>query len=117
MKNGNNNQELEGISDWFISVNGEKIKGSEPSQETRTKECGLTDKGCEVDELVTIRRRITVPNTQNAQDSMKELLQQHLEDRFALFRVELRRTAANVETKARKSKREEVIILLKESSS
>jgi hypothetical protein len=117
MKNGNNSQELEGISDWFISVNGEKTKASEPSQETGTKDYGLVDKECEVDELVTVRKRITVPNTQNAQDSIKELLQQHLEDSFALFRVELRKTAANVETKARKSRREEVIILLKEPSS
>jgi hypothetical protein len=117
MKNGNNNQELEGISDWFISANDEKTKASERSQETRSKRYGLRERECEVDEVVTVRKRITVPNTEDAQNSMKELLQKHLEDRFALFRVEMRRTAGKVETKARKTIREEVIILLKESSS
>jgi hypothetical protein len=117
MKSGNNNHELEGISDWFISANDEKTKASERSQEIRTKHDGLKDKECEVDELVTVRKRITIPNTEDAQRSMKELLQKHLEDRFALFRVELRKTADKVEAKTRKSIREEVIILLKESPS
>ncbi len=117
MKNGNNNQELEGISDWFISANGEKRKAPERSQETKIKNYSQGPNEYEVDELVTVRRRITVPNTENGQNRMKELLQRHLEDRFTLFRVELRRTEGNVEAKASKSVREEVIILLKESSS
>jgi hypothetical protein len=117
MKSENNNQELEGISDWFISANDEKAKASERSQETRTEHYGLRDKEYEVDELVTVRRRITVPNTEDGQNSMKELLQKHLEDRFTLFRVELRRTVGKADKKARKSIREEVIILHKDSSS
>jgi hypothetical protein len=116
MKSENNNQELEGISDWFISANDEKRKASERSQETGTKHY-LRGKEYEVDEMVTVRRRITVPNTEEGQNSMKELLQKHLEDRFTLFRVELRRTVDKVETKGSKSIREEVIILHKDSSS
>jgi hypothetical protein len=117
MKNGSNNQELEGISDWFISANDEKRKAPERSRETKIKSHSQGPNEYEIDELVTVRRRITVPNTENGQNSMKELVQRHLEDRFTLFRVELRRTDGNVETNARKSIREEVIILLKDSPS
>jgi hypothetical protein len=117
MKGENDNQELQGISDWFISANDEKSKAFEQPEGTRAKTYGVRDKEYEVDELITVRRRITVPNTEEGQNSMKELLQKHLEARYTLFRVELRRTKGEFETKAGKSIREEVIMLRKDSPS
>ncbi len=116
MTAGNNDRELEGISDFFISGGNEEVKTFERPEGPKFEQKIPQESEFGVDELTTIRRRITIPDAENAQTSMNELLQRYMEEHFTLFRVELRRTSGTVENKARKSVREEVIILLKEPS-
>ena len=70
----------------------------------------------ETDESVSIRKRISFPNSQNGQNEMKASLLKHLQDNYAILRVELKKTTDRVQPKARKNTKEEVLLYIKEPS-
>jgi hypothetical protein len=75
-----------------------------------------TESESETDESVSIRRRISFPNSQNGQNELKASLFKHLQDNYAILRVELKKTTDCVQPKARKNTKEEVLLYIKEPS-
>ena len=69
----------------------------------------------EVEETVSVRKKIAYPDTENAQESMKRCLFQYLEEDYMICRIELRRTADISEPRSKKRREEEIVIVLKDA--
>jgi len=107
-------EELEEISRWFLSSREE---GKEAAKVNESEErLHQPESESETDESVSIRRRISFPNSQNGQNEMKASLLKHLQDDFAILRVELKKTTDRVQPKTRKNTKEEVLLYIKEPS-
>jgi hypothetical protein len=107
-------EELEEISRWFLS-SSEEGKDAPKVNESEERP-HQPESGSETDESVSIRRRISFPNSQNGQNEMKASLLKHLQDNYAILRVELKKTTDRVQPKARKNTKEEVLLYIKEPS-
>jgi len=107
-------EELEEISRWFLS-SSEEGKDAPKVNESEERP-HQPESGSETDESVSIRRRISFPNSQNGQNEMKASLLKHLQDNYAISRVELKKTTDRVQPKARKNTKEEVLLYIKEPS-
>lgn len=105
-------EELEEISRWFLSSSeeGKKVNESE-KRPPHPPESEI-----EIDESVSIRRRISFPNSQSGQNEMKACLLKHLQDEYAIARVELKKTKEHVQVKGKKNTKEEVLLYIKDSS-
>lgn len=107
-------EELEEISRWFLSSSEEGKETPKPNEaEERLHQ---PESESETDESVSIRRRISFPNSQNGQNEMKASLLKHLQDNYAILRVELKKTTDRVQPKTRKNTKEEVLLYIKEPS-
>ena len=107
-------EELEEISRWFLSSSEE---GKETPKVNESEErLHQPESESETDESVSIRRRISFPNSQNGQNEMKASLLKHLQDNYAILRVELKKTTDRVQPKARKNTKEEVLLYIKDPS-
>lgn len=107
-------RELENIADFFIST---KEKEEDPV-DSLTELAEDADQGkdaFELEETVSVRKRITYPDTENAQDHIKRCLLKHLEEEYEIHRVELKRNMDIEMPGNKKTTKEEVLILLKES--
>lgn len=107
-------REMENIADYFISSNE---KEEDPIQ-TLTELAEDTDQAeeeFEVEEAVSVRKKIAYPDTENAQENIKRCLLKHLEDKYKIHRIELKRNIALEMPRSKRTTREEVLILLKES--
>jgi hypothetical protein len=105
-------EELEEISRWFLSSSkeGKKVNESEERSPHRP------ESEIEIDESVSIRRRISFPNSQSGQNEMKAWLLKHLQDDYTIARVELKKTTDQVQPKGKKNTKEEVLLYTKDSS-
>jgi len=108
-------EELEEISRWFLSSR-EEGKEAPKVNESEERQLQRPESECEIDESVSIRRRISFPNSQTGQNEMKSCLLKHLQDNFAISRVELKKTTDQFQPKAKKNVKEEVLLYLKDSS-
>jgi hypothetical protein len=107
-------EELEEISRWFLSSNEE---GKETPKVNESEErLHQPESESETDESVSIRRRISFPNSQKGQNEMKASLLKHLQDNYAILRVELKKTTDRVQPKTRKNTKEEVLLYIKDPS-
>ncbi len=110
-------QELEGLSRFFISPNNEeKIPAENLLTLKGTSSRPSTDE-CEVEETVTVRKRIVYPNTQDAQERIKRCLFKYLDENYVICRVDLKKTAEVDEPRSKKSTQEEICIFLKDAPS
>lgn len=105
-------EELEEISRWFLSSSEEGEKGSE----SKEKPLHRPESEMEIDESVSIRRRISFPNSQSGQNEMKACLLKHLEDNYVIARVELKKTTDHVRSKGKKNTKEEILLYTKDSA-
>ena len=105
-------EELEEISRWFLSSSEEREKVNQSEERPPHP----PESEIEIDESVSIRRRISFPSSQSGQNEMKACLLKHLQDDYAIARVELKKTTDHVQPKGRKSTREEVLLYIKNSS-
>lgn len=64
-----------------------------PCFEEQDKAPVFNDVLCDVEEQVTVRKKVAFPNTPSAQESMLALLRQHIEDGYTLKQVEVVRCA------------------------
>ena len=108
-------EELEEISRWFLSSSGEG-KEAPKVNESEEKQLHQPESEFETDESVSIRRRISFPNSQNGQNEMKASLLKHLQDNYAISRVELKKTTDHIQPKTRKNTKEEVLLYIKDPS-
>jgi len=90
-------QELSSVSSLFISTPEQKKGLSAHVSELKGIDWGHPRDDCEIEETVTVRKRVAYPNTRSAQENMKKSLFKLLQDGYALSRVELRRTAETSE--------------------
>ena len=115
-------QDLEKLPNLYISsgdketVSAEDLpepKGPEPKEMDPAQETGEF----EVEERVSVRKRIAYPDTQGAQEDIKRSLFKHLEEDYSIRRVELKKTAQISSPKNIRRTKEEILIFIKESPS
>ena len=67
---------------------------------------------CEIEETISVQRRISYPVREDTQQKMRKALNEHLDAGFSLKSVELSRVEAGEEPQ-RSSRREEVVLCVK----
>ena len=105
-------EELEEISRWFLSSSEEGRKEGEKDERPPSR----PESESEIDESISIRRRVSFPDSQKGQNEMKACLLKHLQEDYVLSRVELKKKTDHVQPKAKKQTREEVLLYSKDSS-
>ena len=107
--------ELEEISRWFLSSSRGEGKEASKANESEERPPHPPESESEIDESVSVRRRISFPNSQRGQNEMKACLLSHLQENYLISRVELKRTSDHFQPKAKRSTKEEVLLYLKDS--
>jgi hypothetical protein len=108
-------QELESISDFFISSPEERTTPVAHLSEFTEARSGQRAQECEIEETVSVRKRIAYPDSENAQEDIKKCLFKLLEEDYTICRVELKKSDDIFLPRSRTTKKEEVLIVLKES--
>ncbi|MGD9022485.1 MAG: hypothetical protein PVJ62_01780 [Deltaproteobacteria bacterium] len=108
-------RELESVANLFISSDETKQESAERPFELRAAQASQAEDDFEVEETITVRKKIAYPATQNAQSNIRRCLNEHLQDDYIISRIELRRSTDILTLGNRKSKQEEVVIFLKPS--
>ena len=93
---------LEHISNMFLSTS-EKAK--ENSHQTEDQ--------YEIEETVTVRKKLAFQNDENVQQNMTRALSRHLEEGYNIRRVELQKNEDISKPRSRMHREEEVIIFIK----
>ena len=92
-------RDLEDIANLFLST-GDK-----------TKENGRqAEEQCEIEETVTVRKKIAFKNNGNVQQNMLKALSKHLEEGYSIRRVDLTKIEDISKPRSRVRREEEVII-------
>lgn len=106
-------QELSSISGLFISGQEEKAAPLSHVLGPRGVARGYPEEGCEVDETVTVRKRIGYPGTGHGQETIKKSLSGFLQDGYSISRIELRKTSETRRPGNRTITNEEIALYLK----
>jgi hypothetical protein len=106
-------EELEEISRWFLSSAEERKEARRVNESVESKLL-RPESGSELDESISIRRRISFSNSQNGQNEMKACLFRHLQEDYAILRVELKKTSEQILPKEKKHLKEEVLLYIKD---
>jgi hypothetical protein len=114
MAKKNSAREMENIADFFISPN-EKEKDPVDGLNDLAGDLDQGGAEFELEETVNVRKRMAFPDGENAQDHMKRCLLKHLEEEFKIHRIELKRSLDIEMPGNKKTTKEEVLILLKDS--
>jgi len=110
-------QELEKVSNLFISSSEKEKTSAEKLSEFEEIYSGQAADEFEIEETVSVRKRIAYPDTENAQENIRKCLFKHLEEGYFICRVELRKNADILKPRSKKKTKEEILIFLKESPS
>ena len=110
-------QDLEKLSNLFISSGDKETGSAEDVPEPKEMDSAQAAGEFEVEELVSVRKRIAYPDTQAAQEDIKRSLFEHLEEDYSIRRVELKKTAQISSPGNRRRTKEEILIFIKESPS
>ncbi|MEJ2725207.1 MAG: hypothetical protein P8175_11315 [Deltaproteobacteria bacterium] len=110
-----NARELENVADFFISS---KEKDEDPGDGLNelVEEGDQREAEFELEETVSVRKRIAFSDGEKAQDHIKRCLLEHLEGEYQIHRIELRKNTGIEMPGNKKRTKEEVLIVLKESS-
>jgi hypothetical protein len=84
MEKKSHGHELESVSSLFISSGEEKKTAAENLSEFKETYSDQREDESEVEERVSVRKRIAYPDTENAQDNIKRCLFRHLQERIPL---------------------------------
>jgi hypothetical protein len=93
---------LEHISNMFLSTS-EKAKENSHQAEDQY----------EIEETVTVRKKLTFQNDENVQQNMTRVLSRHIEEGYNIRRVELQKNEDISKPSSRMHREEEVIIFIK----
>jgi len=94
---------LESISNLFLSTS-EKTKENLQQAEDQ----------CEVEETVTVCKKLAFQNDENVQQNMIRTLSKHLEEGYNLKRIDLQKNEDISKPRGRMRREEEVIIFIKD---
>jgi len=106
-------QELSSISGFFISSPEEKRVASGHVSDLKEIPRFHPKDDCEIEETVTLRKRVAYPNTRSSQENMKKSLFKFLQEGYAVSRIELRKTSEKNEPGNRIVTTEEIALYLK----
>jgi hypothetical protein len=106
-------QELSSISSFFISGPEEKKVPSNHFSDLKGISFVHPGEDCEVEETITVRKRIAYSNTPLAQENIKKTLFNFLEEGYAISRIELRKTCEKKESGNRTVTNEEIALYMK----
>ncbi|MDY6989214.1 MAG: hypothetical protein SWQ30_14280 [Thermodesulfobacteriota bacterium] len=107
--------ELARISDLFVSSSDKEETGPTGVLERQGTSSDQAGDESEVEETITVRKRIAYPATENARENIKRCLLKHLDEDYMICRVELKRTKEISRPGAKKRTEEEILIFLKDS--
>ena len=94
---------LEDISNIFLST----------SEKTKENSHQVEDQ-CEVEETVTVRKKLAFQNDRNVQQNITRALNKYIEEGYSIRRVDLKRNENISKPGSRVHREEEVIIFIKE---
>jgi hypothetical protein len=103
---------LEDISNLFLSTS-EKAKENLQPVEDQLK----AEDQCEVEETVTVCKKLAFQNDENVQQNILRTLTKHLEEGYHLKRVALQKNEDISKPRGRMRKEEEIIIFIKDPPS
>ena len=106
-------QELSSISGLFIS--GQEINQAPLScvSGPRGTASGCAEQDCEVDETVTVHKRITFPGERDGQENIRKSLSEYLQTGYSISRIELKKTYETLRPGHRTVTNEEIALYLK----
>jgi len=108
-------QEIAAISNFFLSSSDKEKMLAEHLSDFKGIPSAEVEDGSEVEEAVSVSKKIAYPDTENAQESMKRCLFQYLEQDYIICRIELKRTADISKPRSKKRRKEEIVIVLKDA--
>jgi hypothetical protein len=108
-------QELANISDLFVSSSNKEETGRTDLFEGRRGSSDQLEDGSEVEETVSVSKRIAYPSAKNVQEKIKRCLFKHLDEDYRICRVELRKTKNTSEPGTKKRTEEVIVIFLKDA--
>jgi hypothetical protein len=100
---------LENISNLFLST-GDKAKENLQQEENQYP----VENQCEVEETVSICKKLAFQHDENVQQNMLRILTKHLEEGYDLKRIDLQKNEVISEARGKFRREEEVIILIKD---
>jgi galactokinase/mevalonate kinase-like predicted kinase len=100
---------LENISNLFLST-GDNAKENLHQEEDQYP----VENQCEVEETVSVYKKLAFQNDENVQQNMLETLTKHLEEGYDLKRIELQKNEDISKARGKFRKEEEVIIFIKD---
>ena len=106
-------QELRSISGLFISGREENQVPLSCVAGPRETARGCPEQDCEVDETVTVRKRIAFPGERNGQENIRRSLSEFLQKGYSISRIELRKTCETLRPGHRTITNEEIALYLK----
>jgi len=107
--------ELARISDLFVSSSDKEETGPTGLFERQWTSSDQVGDESEVEETITVRKKIAYPNTENVQEKVRRCLFKHLDEDYMICRVELKKTKDTSQPRAKKRTQEEILIVLKDS--
>lgn len=113
MESPSSTQELSSIAGLFISTPEEKKSPPSNVSELKGETWGNPRQDCEVDETVTVRKRIAYPGTRNGQETLRKSLQGFLDGGYSISRIELKKTTESLRPGNRTVTNEEIALYLK----
>lgn len=90
---------LEDISNIFLSTSDKTKENSRQAEDQ-----------CEIEETVTVRKKLAFQNNENVQQNMIRALSKHLEEGYSIRRVDLKKIEDISKPRSRVRREEEVII-------
>ena len=108
-------QEIAEISNFFLSSSDKEKMLAEHLYDFKGIPSVEVEDGSEVEETVSVRKKIAYPDTENAQENLKTCLFKYLEEDYMICRIELKRTADISKPRRKKRREEEVVIVLRDA--
>ena len=118
MEMKNFGRELENVTNLFISSNGgNNSSPSEAAEETKEEEAKalVPDLSVEVEEKVSVQKKMAFPAVREGQVRMKNTLLDYLQNDYMVTRVELKKKTDLIEEGKKTVKEEELILFLRDS--
>lgn len=106
-------QELSSISGLFISAQAEKKAPLPHVSDLSGMPWGHPKEDCEVEETVTVRKRICYPGTTTGRENIRKSLFGFLQEGYSICRIELKKTSETLRPGNRTTTNEEIALYLK----
>ncbi len=90
---------------------------AESTDETKNVTADQTGDECEIEETVSVQKKIAYPDTETAQKDIRDTLSNYLETGYTIKSIELKKFNDASTPKGKKIKKEEVTIFVKKNES